>query len=104
MPHWVYLLGRKFVTAFTDAKFQPLTDWLYWNRRNIEGHCYYAHWNGRKFCLSQSRQPGPDKLTRIANVLRNGDAIDTRVGPFSTIAADRLVCRLQCGREANGYR
>src|SRR5581483_5252306 len=82
MPHWVYLLGRKFATALTDPKFQVLSDWPYWNRRDIEGHCYYANWNERKFCLSQSRQSGPDNVNRIANVLRNGDTIDTRVGPF----------------------
>lgn len=82
MPHWVYLLGRRFSGVVADPSFEIIVDWPYWNRRQVQGHCYYGHWSGRKFCLSQSRQSGPDCMSRIAKVLSNGDAIDTRVGPF----------------------
>ena len=82
MPHWVYPLGRKFASALVDPKFKLIIDWPYWNRRQVQGYCYYAEWQGRKFCLSQSRQSGPDTMAHIASIFRNGDAIDTRVGPF----------------------
>lgn len=82
MPHWVYLLGRKFGSVVADPSFEIIVDWPYWNGRQVEGRYYYGESNGRKFCLSQSRQSGPDSMSKIAKVLRNGDAIDTRVGPF----------------------
>jgi len=79
---WVHLLGRRLANTLTDPDFDLLLDWPYWNRFGRKGHSYYGQCNGRRFCMSQSACEGPDNLAHLASILRNGDAIDCRVGPF----------------------
>lgn len=79
---WVHLLGRKFAEMLGDPDCELLLDWPYWNRFGQQGHCYYATCHSRRFCISQSKREGPDKIQNLARVFRDGDAIDKRIGPF----------------------
>jgi hypothetical protein len=79
---WVHLLGRKFAAALNDPTFDLLLDWPYWNRYGRQGHSYYGRLNGRRFCISQSKRDGPDKVENLACVFQDGNSIDLRVGPF----------------------
>jgi hypothetical protein len=56
MPHWVYVLGRKFAATVLDPNFKLLNDWPYWNQHAIEGRCYYADWHdGLQLWLLRTR-------------------------------------------------
>jgi hypothetical protein len=82
MPAWVYRLGREFAKTLTDPSFDLMIDWPYWNRHGQQGHSYYAVCHGRRFCMSQSKRQGPDEMGNLARIFADGDAIDTRIGPF----------------------
>lgn len=79
---WVHLLGRKFAGVLEHPDCVLLDDWPYWNRYGRQGHCYYLVCAGRRFCVSQSKRESADTVRNLARVFRNGDLIDTRVGPF----------------------
>lgn len=79
---WVHLLGRKFAQALTDPKFDLLADWPYWNRFQVQGHCYYGLLRGRRFCLSQSRCDAAEPMPKLARVFRDGNSVDPSCGPF----------------------
>jgi hypothetical protein len=79
---WVHLLGRKVAAALADPKFDLLLNWPYWNRFGRQGQSYYGSYQGRKFCVSQSKQEEPDTMAKLSRVFRDGNAIDVRVGPF----------------------
>jgi hypothetical protein len=82
MPAWVYRLGREFAKVLSDPNFDLLADWPHWNRRGQQGHSYYATCHSRRFCMSQSKRQGPDEMANLAHIFADGNAIDTRVGPF----------------------
>lgn len=79
---WVHLVARKFAGVLADPDFDLLVEWPYWNRFGSQGHSYYGTCHGRRFCMSQSHQDGADTMESLARVFRNGNSIDTRIGPF----------------------
>lgn len=56
----------KFVAALVDPDFNPILDWPYWKRHNVEGIVIKIS--------GTVEQTGPDTMANIARVFRDGDA------------------------------
>jgi hypothetical protein len=82
---WVHALGRMFADELEKPDFEVFLERPFFNRNGIPGYSYYGYREGRRFCVSQSRQSEPDSTANLARVLGAKKAtarIETRLGPF----------------------